>query len=81
MSRPTAVARALGGSIFGSLLRNSPPSSEEVKGAWSYTSTLQYIFMAWYLIKHRHNFTLTFTLNSPFITLKYFALEIQLRVL
>jgi hypothetical protein len=25
----------------------SPPSSAEVKNAWSYTSTLQYVFMAW----------------------------------
>jgi hypothetical protein len=30
---------------------NSPPSSAEVKNAWSYTSTPQYDFMAWCLIK------------------------------
>jgi hypothetical protein len=32
---------------------HSPPSSAQVKNAWSYTSTPQYIFMAWCLIKHR----------------------------
>jgi hypothetical protein len=31
------------------------------KNAWSYTSTPQYIFMAWCLVKHRDNFTFTFT--------------------
>jgi len=28
---------------------NSPPSSVEVKNAWSYTSTPTYVFMTWYL--------------------------------
>jgi hypothetical protein len=37
-----------------------PPSSSEVKKAWSYTSTLQYVFMAWCLVKHRDNFIFTF---------------------
>jgi hypothetical protein len=32
-------------------------SSAEVKNVWSYTSTLQYVFMAWCLVKHRDNFT------------------------
>jgi hypothetical protein len=36
---------------------NSPPSSAEIKTAWSYTSTPQYVFMAWCLVKHRDNFT------------------------
>jgi len=27
------------------------------KNAWSYTSTPQYIFKAWCLVKHRDNFT------------------------
>jgi hypothetical protein len=31
------------------------------KNAWSYTFTPQYAFMAWYLVKHRDNFTFTFT--------------------
>jgi hypothetical protein len=42
---------------------HSPPSSAEVKNAWSYTSTPQYVFMEWCLVKHRDNFTL------PYITL------------
>jgi len=29
------------------------------KNAWSYTSTPQYVFMAWFLVKHRDNFTFT----------------------
>jgi hypothetical protein len=28
------------------------PSSAEVKNAWSYTSTSQYVFMTWWFIKH-----------------------------
>jgi hypothetical protein len=31
----------------------SPPSSVEAKNAWSYTSTTQYVFMAWCLIKYK----------------------------
>jgi hypothetical protein len=42
---------------------HSPPSIAEVKNAWSHTSTLPYVFMAWYLVKHR-NFTFTFTFVS-----------------
>jgi hypothetical protein len=37
----------------------SPPSSAEVKNAWSYNSTPQYVFMEWCLVKHRDNFTFT----------------------
>jgi hypothetical protein len=38
---------------------HSPPSSGEVKNAWSYTSTPHYAFMAWFSFtkKHRNNFT------------------------
>jgi hypothetical protein len=39
----------------------SPPSSAEVKNAWSYTFTLQYVFMLWCLVKHRDNFTFTYS--------------------
>jgi len=39
---------------------HSPPSGAEVKNAWSYTSTPQYFFMVWCLVKHRNNFTFTF---------------------
>jgi hypothetical protein len=38
---------------------HSPPSIAEVKNACSYTSTPQYVFMAWCLVKHRDNFTFT----------------------
>jgi hypothetical protein len=38
---------------------HSPPSSAEVKYAWIYISTPPYVFMAWYLVKHRDNFTVT----------------------
>jgi hypothetical protein len=30
---------------------HQPLSSAKVKNVWSYTSTLQYMFMAWFLIK------------------------------
>jgi hypothetical protein len=30
------------------------PSSAEAKNAWSYTSSLPYVFMAWCLIKHKN---------------------------
>jgi hypothetical protein len=39
---------------------HSLPSGAEVKKAWSYTSTVPYVFMAWYLVKHRDSFTFTF---------------------
>jgi hypothetical protein len=38
----------------------SPPSSTEIKNAWSYTSTSQYVFMAWCLVKHRGNSSLPY---------------------
>jgi hypothetical protein len=44
---------------------HSLPSSAEVKNARSYTSTPQYVCMAWCLVKHRDIFTFTFTL-PPF---------------
>jgi hypothetical protein len=39
---------------------HSPPSSAEVKNAWSYTSTSQYVFMAWCLVKHRETLLLPY---------------------
>jgi hypothetical protein len=49
---------------------HSPPSSAEVKNAWSYTSTPQYAFKAWCSVKkHRVNFTFTLYLTySSIIT-------------
>jgi hypothetical protein len=35
---------------------HSPPSSAKVKNGGSYTSTPQYTFIAWYLVKDRDNF-------------------------
>jgi hypothetical protein len=43
---------------------HSTLSSVEVKNAWRYISTTQYIFMAWRLIKHSNKFT--FTLKVTF---------------
>jgi hypothetical protein len=43
---------------------HSPPSSTEVKNAWSYTSTSQYVFMAWCLVKHRDRDNFTFALEE-----------------
>jgi hypothetical protein len=36
---------------------HSPPPSAKVNNAWSYASIPPYIFMAWYLVKHRDKFT------------------------
>jgi hypothetical protein len=36
---------------------HSPPSNAKFKNAWSCVSTPPSIFMVWYLIKHRNNFT------------------------
>jgi hypothetical protein len=41
---------------------HSAPSNAEIKNAWSYTSTPQYVFMALCLVKHRDNF-FNFTLS------------------
>jgi hypothetical protein len=35
---------------------HSPPSSAEVKNAWSYTSIPQHAFISWCIVKHRDNF-------------------------
>jgi hypothetical protein len=53
---------------------HSPPSSTEVKNEWSYTSTLQYIFMARCLVKYKDNFTFTFTFTCTF----YFLSRLQM---
>jgi hypothetical protein len=43
---------------------HSPSSSAEVKNAWSYISAPQYAFTAWCSVKHRDNFTFTFTFEN-----------------
>jgi hypothetical protein len=47
---------------------HSPPSSAEFKNAWSYTSTPEYVFMAWCLVKHKDNFNLRN--NIPYIKVR-----------
>jgi hypothetical protein len=42
------------------------PTSAEVKNTWSYTSTPQYVFMIWLLVKHRVNFTFIITWISVY---------------
>jgi hypothetical protein len=44
-------ALSLGIKQLGHEADHSPPPSAEVKNAWSYTSTPQYVFMAWCLVK------------------------------
>jgi hypothetical protein len=44
---------SLGVQRLGREAEHSPPSSAEVKNVWSYTSTPQYVFTAWCLVKHR----------------------------
>jgi hypothetical protein len=57
---------------------HSHPSSAEFKNVWSYTSTPQYIFMAWCLVKHRDNFTFTF-LPFTFIELVELYFQVPIR--
>jgi hypothetical protein len=63
---------------------HSPPSSAEVKNAWSYTSTPQHTFMAWCSFKkkrkaYRDNFTFTFIENCILISLILFIQCIDLK--
>jgi hypothetical protein len=53
-------AVTLGVKLPGRESDHSPPSIAEFKNVWSYTSTPPYVFMAWYLVKQRENFTITF---------------------
>jgi hypothetical protein len=40
--------------------RSSPPPSAKVKNVWSYTSTPQYAFMSWWLVKNNTETTLLY---------------------
>jgi hypothetical protein len=51
-----------GGSFPGGKAGNSPPFRAEVKNACGCTSTPQYVFMAWYMVKD--NFTFIFDFNK-----------------
>jgi hypothetical protein len=42
---------------LGSEVQYSPPSSAEVKIAWSPTSSFAYVFMMWSLMKHKEKST------------------------
>jgi hypothetical protein len=44
---------------------HSPPSSTEVKNTRSYNSAPSYVFVTWYLVKHRDNFTVYLCTISP----------------
>jgi hypothetical protein len=44
--------------VSGFEAEHSLPSGSVVKNKWNYTSTPPYIFMVWYLVKYRDNFTL-----------------------
>jgi hypothetical protein len=57
-------ALSLGFKLPGREGDNSPPSSAKVKNAWSYNFTPQYVFVAWCLVRHKDNFTFTFTFNT-----------------
>jgi hypothetical protein len=50
---------------------HSPPSSAEVNNAWSCTSTPQYVFMAWYVVEHRDDFTFYLYLLFTVIFISY----------
>jgi hypothetical protein len=47
-----------GGKLPGREADHLPQFNAEVKNAWSSTSTLTYVFMALYVLKHRGNFIL-----------------------
>jgi hypothetical protein len=59
---------SLGGKRPGREADNSPPSSAEVKNAWSYTSTPQYDFVAWCSVKAQGQLYF-FLINSGDISL------------
>jgi hypothetical protein len=44
---------------------HSPPPSNEVKNAWSYTSTSPYVFMEWCLVRKKDNVTFYNDSSSP----------------
>jgi hypothetical protein len=63
---------------------HSPPSSAEINNAWKCTSTPQYVFMVWCLVKHRDNFIFTFYVSLVLICVRFeisTAMEIQVVVL
>jgi hypothetical protein len=53
---------------------HSPQSSTKVRNAWSYTSTPQYVYMSWYLDKHRDNFTVISSSYDELLLTKWMKL-------
>jgi len=64
----TLIQWVPGGSGWSVKLTAPLPSSAEVKNAWSCTSTLRYVFMAWCLVKHRDDFV--FSMKSVFVWIR-----------
>jgi hypothetical protein len=50
---------------------HTPLPSAEVKNTWSYPSIPPYVFMAWFLVEHRENFTLIYL---AFMRFEYYNL-------
>jgi hypothetical protein len=60
------VALSLGVKRQGHEADRSPPSSAEVRMLGDIPPLPQYAFMAWFLVKHRDNFTFTCTITIHF---------------
>jgi hypothetical protein len=43
---------------------NEPPSGAHIKNAWSYTSSLWYIFMPWCLIRHKDSLAISLYIET-----------------
>jgi len=57
-----------------------PPVLAQVKTAYAYTSTPPYVFMDWYIIKHRYNFALTENRNCAKRLSRYLHAQLTLGV-
>jgi len=73
-SHPASYPMSPGGSSPGGEADHSPPSNAEVKNAWNYTTTHPYVFAAWFLVKHRNNFSvfvLVLTFSPHHLVIKH----------
>jgi len=57
---------------------HSPPCATEVKNAWGYTFTPQYVLTAWCLVKNRDTFTFTFTFIDAYTNIVYTHTQIRI---
>jgi hypothetical protein len=51
---------------------SSPPSGAKIKDTWGYNSTSPYMFMAWWLVKHRihlHGLVLSYAQGQIYLYL------------